>query len=342
MKMLGEKTEKAYKELFGFTCPRPKKGIFVNCLMEKFGPLIEDLTKLTIYDRQQNPLWLNQFIKGGKGDREFCKEIVDRYVSKIELEIKKHLRQTKEGIVFYKEGKDFAIKALTFCVLSQKLMKERTKSKKPLSKIKTLLINFTLIYYYLLNDKSVCNASIQQFEEVILQKQRIQTTQNSPVISESNKEQIILKEDYYKDESIEEVLERAIDEPMIISENKPPENEIVLDQLPKIKVDFELSELKSSRRPSFLTRMNHQILSEVINLEDLSNEKLKQLQAFISDYINCQKCIDSYKTNVVTDCPKIRETTKKAIDMNLMEFWMENPEYRYCIALILSKRLQRN
>ncbi len=174
MKTIGTKTEQTYKEFYLCKCPRKRKGVFKECLMTDWHQLINELSDL--------PIQINQFIKGKKGDRKFCQDIVDKRIADMECKTKQLLVETEDGVAFYKDGRGRAIKNLTFCVLGcQMLKKEHGKPKsKKLSKRKVLLINMLLIYYYLVGEKNISNATIQEFEERILQRieKRERLTQN--------------------------------------------------------------------------------------------------------------------------------------------------------------------
>lgn len=182
----GQMHDELYFQHFGFHCPRPKKDDFLECLVCKFQSIIENLIHMKVYDEKNKPIWINQFIKGRTGSRVFCKEIIDTYIAEVEKEVKKELRKTEEGIVFYRKHKGNVIRFLTFCVLNQKIISERTKSKKSLSERKSKIIHLTLHTYHLEGDKSVSNATIQKIEELLIKREKKVVLQNEHETSDNN------------------------------------------------------------------------------------------------------------------------------------------------------------
>lgn len=231
MKTIGTKTEQAYKEFFLCKCPRKRKGVFKECLMTDWQLLINELSDL--------PIQINQFIKGKKGDRKFCQDIVDKRIADMECKTKQLLVETEDGVAFYKNGRGRAIKNLTFCVLGcQMLKKEHRKPKsKKLSKIKVLLINMLLVYYYLVGEKNISNATIQEFEERILQRieKRERLTQNIDQTEYINKRILTSTEDLNNQGSQLDISDKDYLENWdeLIQEEEETIEPIDFDELPK-------------------------------------------------------------------------------------------------------------
>lgn len=177
----GQMHDEAYFQHFGFLCPRPKKEDFLDCLVCKFQSIIDNLIHLKVFDKNNKPIWINQFIKGRTGSRVFRKEIIDTYIAELEKELKKELRKTEEGIAFYRKNKGNAIRFLIFCILNQKIIRERTRSKKSLSERKSKIIHLTLHTYHLEGDKSVNDATIQKIEELLIKREKKNALQNKSI-----------------------------------------------------------------------------------------------------------------------------------------------------------------
>ncbi len=205
------KTEKAYQELFKAPCPRAIDH-FPICMMQDWSAIIEDVSEENII--------LSQFIKGKTGDRELNKTLIDETISVIESKIIKHLRRTEEGLTFYKTHKKNSVRILTFCVLGcKKILKEREKKKVGISKIKSLLTNLLLVYYYLMNIDAN-NATIQDYEERINKRWNNKKT-DLIRIEESSPETV---ETAFDDDSFEigEAFSQEEEED-IVMETEPPE-----------------------------------------------------------------------------------------------------------------------
>lgn len=322
MKTIGKKTEQAYKEFFLCKCPRKRKGVFKECLMTDWHQLINELSDL--------PIQINQFIKGKKGDRKFFQEITEERIDDMETKVKKYLIRTKEGVAFYREGKEKAIKNLTFCVLGcQMLKKEHGKPKSNnLSKIKALLINMLLIYYYLVGEKSISNATIQEFEERITQR--------------LNKGK----------ESLPVQLKETVDEPKIIGTKESTESDFILDQLPKIEIALDLPELRKSRKPSFLTTKDNDERELIKTIEiqeskqdmividfDLQNRTQEQIDSFYKLIITCDNCESSNK-----ECKEKKQEIRRILKEEgnaITVLWNSNPSIQSCIAKVITEQIER-
>ena len=190
---IGKKVEQEYRSLFSRECPRPVKvrnvnegeTLFVTCLLEKWQPLIQAVLKELLVD----PPKLNQLIKGRTGSRSFDQEKADTLLLTIETAVKKHLRKTEEGVQFYREGKNTAVKSLTFCILGCQLIR-MAKEKWNLSNIKTKLINKTLVHYYLEGATKISNAEMNDFEQFIVAREKKKEEKPKLVV----REKLVLEE----------------------------------------------------------------------------------------------------------------------------------------------------
>jgi len=183
--IIGEKVEEKYRSFFSRECPRPIKirnqdsgdGLFRDCLLEQWQPLIQDVLKELLVD----PPKLNQLIKGRTGSRSFDQAKADELLTIIETSVKNHLRKTEEGVQFYREGKNTTVKALTFCILGCQLIR-MAKEKWNLSGIKAKLINKTLVHYYLEGAATISNAELNDFEGFIVAREKNKDKQSLPII----------------------------------------------------------------------------------------------------------------------------------------------------------------
>ncbi|MHA1811301.1 MAG: hypothetical protein ACTSYH_13380 [Candidatus Heimdallarchaeaceae archaeon] len=183
----GEKVEEDYRLIFSRECPRPIKvkdmelddTLFKDCLFVCWQPLLQGVLEELLI----NPPKINQLVKGKKGEKTFNKERTDELISTTETLVKKALRKTEEGVEFYKEGKKTAVKALTFCILGCQLL-QIAKEKWKLSNIKAKLINKTLVHYYLEGVTDISNATMNDYEILILEREKRMETQSLPNMPE--------------------------------------------------------------------------------------------------------------------------------------------------------------
>jgi len=194
----GIQTEEQYKTLFLKKCPRPIKirdddsddNLFKDCLLEQWQPLIQEvLDELLI-----NPPKINQLVKGRKGEKTFNKEKTDELITTTETLVKRVLRKTEEGLEFYKEGKNTTVKAMTFCVLGCQLL-QIAKEKWNLSNIKAKLINKTLVHYYLEGATTISNATMNDYEGLILNREKKKEKIVLPITPEVVEEKKVLEID---------------------------------------------------------------------------------------------------------------------------------------------------
>ncbi|MHA1435062.1 MAG: hypothetical protein ACTSO7_14570 [Candidatus Heimdallarchaeota archaeon] len=212
--IIGEKVEVEYRSLFSRVCPRPVKvrnvnegeTLFVTCLLEKWQPLIQGVLKELLVD----PPKLNQLIKGRTGSRSFDQEKADTLLLTIETAVKKHLRKTDEGVQFYREGKNTAVKALTFCILGCQLIR-MANEKWNLSNIKAKLINKTLVHYYLEGAAKISNAEMNDFEQFIVAREKKKEKKPDPVV----RKKFVLEEEKSVSDS-----EPDIESPLLLSRDK--------------------------------------------------------------------------------------------------------------------------
>ncbi|MHA1187578.1 MAG: hypothetical protein ACTSSK_12030, partial [Candidatus Heimdallarchaeota archaeon] len=212
--IIGEKVEVEYRSLFSRECPRPVKvrnvnegeTLFVTCLLERWQPLIQGVLKELLVD----PPKLNQLIKGRTGSRSFDQEKADMLLLIIETVVKKHLRKTEEGVQFYREGKNTAVKALTFCILGCQLIR-MAKEKWNLSNIKAKLINKTLVHYYLEGAAKISNAEMNDFEQFIVAREKKKEKKPNHVV----RKKFVLEEEKAVSDS-----EPDIESPLLLSRDK--------------------------------------------------------------------------------------------------------------------------
>jgi len=187
--IIGEKVEVEYRSLFSRVCPRPVK-----------------VRNVLLVD----PPKLNQLIKGRTGSRSFDQEKADTLLLTIETAVKKHLRKTDEGVQFYREGKNTAVKALTFCILGCQLIR-MANEKWNLSNIKAKLINKTLVHYYLEGATKISNAEMNDFEQFIVAREKKKEKKPDPVV----RKKFVLEEEKSVSDS-----EPDIESPLLLSRDK--------------------------------------------------------------------------------------------------------------------------
>jgi len=187
--------EKKHKELFIRKCPRPRDAM-LHCLMVDWYGIIDDLLN---FDKD-----IHKIISGKKGKRTVNLPLLDEIIVSLEEQVKERILETEVGINFLEKERHRGLKMFVYCILGcQKIWMEFSKSSGKLSEMKTMLLHELLIRYYLQNDKSISNSSIQEFEKVILRRKELKTQNKLRVINEEENSSETMNSDNYKVETID-------------------------------------------------------------------------------------------------------------------------------------------